>query len=225
MKPVCTYCENIADTRDHVPPKKLFAGLEQNLLVTVPSCGECNHGFAKDDEYFKVSLSLRPEVRKSRHGRTVARSALRGLLRPEGAAFAEQVKSTLRLPTPEEISPTVQPNIFGQVPDFERIRPTVSRIVRGLHRHETGNRLPLDCHVRGAMLELYREFDRPLILSIHAGCTPIDLANGQFAYVRRPMSKDENVASWLFMFHSSIIFHGTSLRPLLDGLQSTAGAF
>lgn len=47
-----------ATTSDHVPPKGVFPKPRPNDLVTVPSCFQCNNSSSKQDEEFRVFLSL-----------------------------------------------------------------------------------------------------------------------------------------------------------------------
>lgn len=47
----CIYCNSIATTRDHVPPK-IFLDPPLINCKTVPSCLECNQKYGKDDEFF-----------------------------------------------------------------------------------------------------------------------------------------------------------------------------
>jgi len=62
----CAYCSETADlTRDHIPPKSLFRKPLPDDLITVPCCLTCNNGRSKDDEYFRLALSLRYDVDRS----------------------------------------------------------------------------------------------------------------------------------------------------------------
>ena len=54
----CANCDRPANTRDHVPPEKLFTPPRPSNLITVPSCGSCNHGASDDDEVFRNELSI-----------------------------------------------------------------------------------------------------------------------------------------------------------------------
>jgi hypothetical protein len=47
-----------ATTRDHVPPRGIFAEPRPSDLVTVPACEACNADGSKYDETFRVHLSL-----------------------------------------------------------------------------------------------------------------------------------------------------------------------
>lgn len=52
----CTYCGNVADTRDHVPARVLLdEPLPENLHV-VPACLKCNNAAAADEEYLACLL-------------------------------------------------------------------------------------------------------------------------------------------------------------------------
>ena len=59
----CVYCGAEGDvTRDHVPPSCLFPPEDRINLITVPACAECHESFKLDDEYFRVTLSLRADL-------------------------------------------------------------------------------------------------------------------------------------------------------------------
>ena len=59
----CVYCGKIRTiTDDHIPPSSIFAKPKPNNLITVPSCHYCNQGSSKDDEYFRLTLTIRKDV-------------------------------------------------------------------------------------------------------------------------------------------------------------------
>lgn len=62
MKELCVYCGSEANTRDHIPPKRIFSKPRPNILLTVLSCRKCNSSFQLDDEYFDVMLSMTENV-------------------------------------------------------------------------------------------------------------------------------------------------------------------
>lgn len=53
---LCTYCDQPATTRDHIPPKGLFLSPRPSNLATVPSCESCNRSFSADDQYAHMVL-------------------------------------------------------------------------------------------------------------------------------------------------------------------------
>ena len=64
----CYCCQEIAETKDHIPPKCFFPKKEdlpqgyldktRGNLITVPSCKQHNNGRSKDDEYTAAFLAI-----------------------------------------------------------------------------------------------------------------------------------------------------------------------
>lgn len=55
---ICVICGlNKATTKDHIPPKGLFKGLNSQL-ITVPACLTCNAGTSSEDEDFRFYISM-----------------------------------------------------------------------------------------------------------------------------------------------------------------------
>ena len=50
----CIYCGQEANTRDHVPPKCLFAK-PRPPMITVPACLACNKSYEKDDVLLAIA--------------------------------------------------------------------------------------------------------------------------------------------------------------------------
>jgi hypothetical protein len=69
-KSLCAICgKEEATTKDHIPPKGIFAKPFPKNLITVPACSKCNNGASGDDEAFRTDLSLHvgadtPETQK-----------------------------------------------------------------------------------------------------------------------------------------------------------------
>lgn len=57
MDPVCVYCGEVAETKDHVPPKCFFPKPYPENLLTVPACERCNQNLSKDEDYARIVLS------------------------------------------------------------------------------------------------------------------------------------------------------------------------
>ncbi|MDR2970848.1 MAG: hypothetical protein LBU83_02795 [Bacteroidales bacterium] len=53
---ICSYCGNVADTRDHVPSKILLDEPYPENLPVVPCCLKCNNEISLDEEYFACML-------------------------------------------------------------------------------------------------------------------------------------------------------------------------
>ena len=57
-KKLCTYCDELATTKDHVPPKCFFTEKKPPNLITVPSCNACNKFFGDEiDTHARNSIA------------------------------------------------------------------------------------------------------------------------------------------------------------------------
>ncbi|WP_425398702.1 HNH endonuclease [Aeoliella sp.] len=138
----CIYCgasERLSD--DHVPPKNLFPKPRPANLITVPSCEECNRGFSKDDEYFRLMVAIREDIADSSQAHKLLPAIHRSLGRSRGKGLLHGL-----LNSSEEVELVTQSGIFlgtsaKYKPEFERLNRVVERTVKGL---------------------LYRHFDAPL---------------------------------------------------------------
>ena len=84
----CIYCGAIGCvTGDHVPPKNLFPPPRPNNLIVVPSCLPCNQSASLDDEYFRLTLSLRDDTRDHPAVGLLLPSVRRSLANPRKAKF------------------------------------------------------------------------------------------------------------------------------------------
>lgn len=64
---ICTYCGfRKPVTADHVPPKNLFDQPYPPNMFTVPACADCNGGFKKDDDYFRIALTISDKAKGQR---------------------------------------------------------------------------------------------------------------------------------------------------------------
>lgn len=88
---LCYLCGTILDdsnrTMDHIPPKGLFPRPLPNNLLTIPCCRQCNNGFSRDDEFFRLIATLglhkSPEKTLVYETRTVPRTLARRRIRSE----------------------------------------------------------------------------------------------------------------------------------------------
>jgi hypothetical protein len=92
----CVYCGAGGTlTRDHVPPKTIFPKLWPLGLITVPAYLKCNQDNSKDDEYFRLPLSVRrglsdhPAIQQSQS------KVIRSLLDPNSPEIRQSFINTL----------------------------------------------------------------------------------------------------------------------------------
>src|ERR1700692_1551821 len=84
---ICTYCGlHQGTTRDHVPPKGLFARPRPEL-VTVPCCEACRKAQPLDDEYFVRMVSMKSGLHETDSSRNARNAALRSLTKPTKQRF------------------------------------------------------------------------------------------------------------------------------------------
>src|SRR4051812_30015103 len=92
----CVYCGlNGPITDDHVPPKNLFPYPRPSNLITVPACNDCNKSFSKDDEWLRLTLSIR-EISKTHPDRNAALPIVkRSLERPSARGFSRDFQNNV----------------------------------------------------------------------------------------------------------------------------------
>lgn len=146
MKPnICIYCQNVADTREHIPPKQLFKGTLDKSLITVPSCRTCNASFQKDEDFFRqfyVSmLTDRSPQAKSLMNNEITRSIKRN------PALGFQMFKQMQLVeayTKSGLSLGKKTMYTISDSDRERIDRIVTKIIKGLFFHEFRVTIPKD---------------------------------------------------------------------------------
>lgn len=47
----CIYCSNIADSREHLPPRVFIDVPKKNEWNIVPACETCNNGYSEDEQF------------------------------------------------------------------------------------------------------------------------------------------------------------------------------
>lgn len=54
----CVYCPNVANSKDHAPPKTLLRRPLPSNLITLPACQSCNYGFSFDEQVVRTIIVL-----------------------------------------------------------------------------------------------------------------------------------------------------------------------
>jgi hypothetical protein len=96
----CIYCGRVRPiTEDHVPPRNLFAKPRPGNLVKVPSCYQChseNKQAALDDEYFRLTLTLREDTATHPEVKQILPTVLRSLARPDKVGFTKSLLKSIK---------------------------------------------------------------------------------------------------------------------------------
>jgi hypothetical protein len=230
----CAYCGGPEETRDHVPPKGIFAGLPKNQLITVPSCWACNNGESKDDDYFRQAMvametiegatvpapvveTIQRAVRRAeKEGRrtplhALARSARKVWFWAEGASSA-QLKTAVDI-------------------EWPRVRRTALRIARGLYWHHREHCVPDDFEVtiysegeRVHFDQEQQEYWDEMCMDTLRG-TKIVVHPEAFMYAINKVDADPRIVTLVLVFYKKVIFLCTVSAPdcVLDALVAQTG--
>ncbi|MBN8605147.1 MAG: hypothetical protein J0M26_29390 [Planctomycetes bacterium] len=141
---VCVYCgETSGLTKEHAPPKTLFARPLPSDLITVKACIRCNGAGQPDIDYFKSRLAFHPLVAGTAVAGRLAQDTAAMLARPEAAGFMRGFVSSLARDGASDFVMSV---------DMGRIHDVVNRMVRCLYAHEFAEILPFDHRINSLSL-------------------------------------------------------------------------
>lgn len=91
----CVYCGITGPvTSDHVPPKCLFPPDARLNLMTVAACPACHGSFKLDDEYFRLVLSIRPDLPSGSESSFIQEQTKRSLRNPEAAGLLASIRAS-----------------------------------------------------------------------------------------------------------------------------------
>ena len=210
----CIYCcqEGIL-SRDHIPPKTLFASPRPSNLITVPCCEPCNVRASLDDEYFRLVFTTQINTFPHQDACSNWESVKRSFDIPKKDAFKKSFLDSLHKmylfsQKGEFIAETGKFNI-----DTHRVKRVIERIVKGLFYHENKIRLtdnyevliltPIDMNnLPGETINFLKADIFPLFQSVH----PIILGREVFIYKVVYNEIDDNQSVWLLLFYRAVVF-------------------
>jgi hypothetical protein len=147
----CYYCDELATTREHVPPKCLFPegkdltdGIDHRKnLITVPSCDAHNSQKCGDDEYLQLIL-IHGYFRNEAGQQHFNSKIVRALTRRPAMLFALYDN---KIPVVIDGQPTV-------AVDISRVRfnKALERVCQGLCVNEAGDRWPAEIEIHTPLL-------------------------------------------------------------------------
>lgn len=211
---ICIYCGlNRTLTVDHIPPKCLFPKPRPSDLVKVPSCRECNASASKDDEYFRLMLTLREDAFGNANVEALLPTVYRSLNRESSIGFRKLLLKNLRTIEVHTPAGLYLGNRKGYNVDLERLGRVAARTVKGLFYHEKGFRLP-DSHKIGAFQEdglrdLAGDARKELLHTIIAPLTsksPKEIGKKAFKYWVSFTDTDPCTSAWLLIFYERVPF-------------------
>ena len=225
QKPTCIYCGiRPGATRDHVPPKALFATPRPDDLITVPCCEQCRVSQSCDDEYFVHALSMREGTAETPSARAAREAAVRSLMKPAKVGYA---RSLLRSRSEVEAYSTSGIYLGQRLSynvDLGRLTNVISRTTCGLYFHEHGQRLP-DSHrcqvyalagfqtARQDIITILRRFWGHAISGRRR-----DFGDSVFTYWTRSIDGPEGATSWAFVVYGFVPFYAFT-GPKVEGID------
>lgn len=196
---VCVICGvNPATTRDHIPPKGVFATPRPSDLITVPTCNTCNSGTSTEDEAFRVYLNIHAGLENKATEELWQKDVVRSFRHNKrlGAQIISAMKPAV---LSMKSSLILKPVMVGRW-DGEVFQKTFEKIIRGLYFHHfnrvLGNKVPVEVF---GMETLPDE-----MLSLSESWAYNQVGNGKFCY-RYAMDELQPLDTcWIFEFYGSL---------------------
>lgn len=212
LEPVCTYCGvQPGTTRDHVPPKSLFARPRPSL-VTVPCCEACRSTQSLDDEYFVQMLSMKSGLRETDSSRDARNAALRALSKPTKQRSTQALLRSVNNVSMHSLTGLYLGNRLAYDVDLERLCKVIERTVVGLHLEEFKIRLPAGHRCKAHALDGFEQ--APLaaksdVRTLWGHATSgqrRDLGVDVFTYWFREVQDSERATMWAFVVYGGVGF-------------------
>jgi hypothetical protein len=200
-------------TDDHVPPEALFPKPRPSNLVTVPSCLDCNQGASKDDEYFRLMISMRHDTGDHPAVKRILPALYRSLEKPKKRGFRQAVFNSIRTVDIMTATGIYVGAASAYNVDLPRLDRVAARITRGLYFHESGMRVPEDFHVKAHSLDGFDWIDSSLNAQLSDmlgrvlnSTPPRILGENVFAYWFQPTIDNSMASLWVLKFYERVIF-------------------
>jgi hypothetical protein len=213
---VCVYCGARGQvTRDHVPPKCLFAEPLPPNLITVSACHNCHRVTTKDDEYFRNTIALRDDVYDHPGAKAILPAIWRSLEKPKALGLRKSFVRAVSM-----VDDFTKSGIYlGKRPAYDvsldRLNVVASRILRGLFSVVSEARLPSNYGADAYEASGFRAANSQGIDELHEMCrtvlsNPIAIERGDsvFACWWAPTDLDKNTSLWIMAFFKKIAFIG-----------------
>ena len=143
----CVYCGRGGKlTRDHIPPKNLFAK-PRPKLITVPCCDPCNATASKDDEYFRQVLVMRADIGDHPEVKKVLPALYRSWQKPTKKRFSRALLDSLTRVNVRSAGGIHLGKVPGYIVDLTRISRVLGRVAKGLFWKDSGRSLRDDYDV------------------------------------------------------------------------------
>ncbi len=220
----CIYCGKVGPvTDDHIPPQCLFAGDGRTKLIKVPACLKCNSQASKDDEYFRLVLTLREDVKTHPDVKAILPVVMRSLRKPEAETFRTTFLRGLEKVHPITPGGLILPERGAYTIDWKRLATVIQRITRGLFYEFKGHRLPEGYEVLPFAPFTMEDLDQESVQFFNENFlepigrrTGIVVGRKVFLFKFIDTDTDPNSSMWLYLFYERIVFFAfTGPFPIL----------
>ena len=210
---VCVYCGcTEALTDDHIPPKSIFPKQRPSNLITVRSCRTCNEGASKDDEYFRLMISMRHDTGDHPAVKKILPTIYRSLQKSTKKGFQQALFNSMG-----DIDIVSAGGIYlgiapGYDVDLRRLDRVAARITAGLYFHEFGMRIPGNLHVKvysAAGLNNVDSNAKARVIDIFDKVTrnqPRVFGENVFAYWFQQVQGHDTMSAWVLAFYERVAF-------------------
>lgn len=157
----CVYCGGKAGRleADHVPPKGLFQRPLPPTTLTVPACGPCHASFKKNDDYFRIALTISDRAKGNPERDAVLPVALQGLNHTRASGLRRTIMDSSFLTDAVTESGIYLGRRRALSFDAPRLNATAARVVKGLHAIERGARVADEMEVHVLPVGRFRGLD------------------------------------------------------------------
>ena len=195
MRGLCAICGvRLATTRDHVPPKGIFAKPRPDNLVTVPACSICNNDSSDIDERFLVNLGIHVSFHGGEGGRLFNERVLPTL--NHNKRLAREVVEGMRKVKLETDEGKFSGTAYEGKWDDAAHDSVIERTIRGLHYHHYGEVLGPNSEVK---VHFFRELGE--LVEVSTLWRQEEIGNGEVLYRHTRVEKGNDVKSlWLLQF-------------------------
>jgi hypothetical protein len=207
-KKLCTYCDDFATTKDHVPPKCFFTETKPANLITVPCCHTCNKFYGDEiDTHARNTIS----ALHNNEGHWAVSNEIAGKRDRSYTKKSGNVEYIASIVKPKEVV-TPEGIILGVAPALNLNNRVMNkffeRLARGLIREVVGVRSIGYRFEWGLMDSLLSHIGSPQVLLKNVG-PPIrgrDIGEDTFSYYGW-FEKERPESLWVVRFYGGEEFY------------------
>lgn len=220
-KGICPFClKNKELTDDHIPPKNLFPKPRPNTLITVKSCKLCNSNTSKDDEYFRLMLTMMDGLGTNPLVSNNQDIVVRSLARKEAQGLAVEFLKNIQYAPVFTINGLYMRHKSIYCIDDRRLSSTAIKIVKGLFYHEFKKPVPVDYNAYAYFDLTIRDrgdfYSLEMIQKIkNLTCHEKEkvVVKDGFSYsFHKPFPEETDDSYWILKFYNRAIFTGFVIK-------------